>query len=182
MRTVQPLSISFDYNIPAAWTLTKFPDRMINVEATSLAVKGELGLVTLKFNIVDTMLADLYRPVDIYQDCLDKATEKLEAMLREGDPQHISEVMASMTEIHAPLSVDTKGELKSCVELSEDDVLRKKLMTVSDNSVIGMAIRMGAEKNLEATKKMIKDQINDNAEMMTELLGSDLMQEFSYGK
>jgi negative regulator of replication initiation len=96
--------------------------------------------------------------------------------------KHISEILANMDGIHSPMKVTGKGELKSCVELSEDDVLRKKLMTVSDNSVIGMAIRMGAENNLEATKKMIKDQINDNAEMMTELLGSDLMQEFSYGK
>jgi hypothetical protein len=55
----------------------------------------------------------------------------------------------------------------------------EKLSRVSDNTLIGTAIRIGIEKNPAETIKMIKHQIADNKKLMTEVIGEDLVNEVS---
>jgi hypothetical protein len=94
----------------------------------------------MKLNDYKTLASELISEINWYQrnkDNFKGIDEQLHAELNQKqllkisgiitqiasgsrEPQHISEIMANMPEIHAPLSVDKTGELKSCVELAEE--------------------------------------------------------------
>jgi hypothetical protein len=92
-------------------------------------------------------------------------------------PQHVSEIMANMPEIHAPLSIDNTGVLKSTVQLAEEAEIIRRLRMVPDTTVIGLAIATGMRKDIDQTIKMVKDQMEDNKPLMEELIGEDLVSE-----
>lgn len=56
---------------------------------------------------------------------------------------------------------------------------KARLRAVTDDSLIGTAIRNGIDKDPAATIKMIRDQIQDNKRLMAEIIGEDLVREVS---
>lgn len=51
--------------------------------------------------------------------------------------------------------------------------IKKRLLQVSMASIFGQAVVMGANINLPGTIQMIKDQLKDNRELVTDIIGSD---------
>jgi hypothetical protein len=56
----------------------------------------------------------------------------------------------------------------------------QKLKNVPGNSIVCIAIRNNIEENPAQTIKMVRQQINDNKRLMTELIGEDLVREVDH--
>lgn len=80
----------FSFNIPAEYTTTGSPDRFVNVTATvdvySTFEGEQMGRVNLVFEIDDYLIAELYKPMNIYRESLTLAEQRIKAKLVEPEP------------------------------------------------------------------------------------------------
>jgi hypothetical protein len=80
------LTTSFDYNIPAAFTISNSPDRMINVEATGSIYDNKLVNTDIRFHVDEINMADIDNSPAIYQQCKEIAWKRIEEKLSHEMP------------------------------------------------------------------------------------------------
>ena len=62
------------------------------------------------------------------------------------------------------------------------ETIQQQLLKVSDNSIFGYAIKAGLNSDPEGVIKMIKDQAEDNRDMIIRIIGENLLNQIEkYG-